>query len=148
MQFSFPLVYVAGVENPAADHLSHIGIRPENRIHLKKKDCIPVFEVEINIASKTPKQQEDETDYYPRHEAAENFRKHRRHKLSRLVMTPELEQALDTLYRGKTNVALKAEELNMPLPQLKQLLSLYIQQIPPTDDAWNADIEISWPYMT
>ena len=63
-------------------------------------------------------------------------------------MTPELEQALGALYRGQKNVALKAEELNMPLPQLKQLLSLYIQQIPLTDDAWNADIEISWPYMT
>ena len=63
-------------------------------------------------------------------------------------MTPELEQALDALYRGQTNVALKAEELNMPLPQLKQLLSLYIQQIPLTDDAWNADIELSWPYVT
>ena len=63
-------------------------------------------------------------------------------------MTPELEQALGDLYRGRTNVALKAEELNMPLPQLKQLLNHYIQQTPATDDAWNADIELSWPYTT
>ena len=63
-------------------------------------------------------------------------------------MTPELEQALGALYRGQTNVAKKAAELNIPTPQLKQLLNHYIQQTPATDDAWNADIELSWPYVT
>ena len=63
-------------------------------------------------------------------------------------MTPEIEEALDLLYKGQTNVAVKAKELNLPLPQLKQLLKNYIQQIPLTDDAWNADIELGWPYQT
>ena len=36
-----------------------------------------MFHVEIDIASKTPKQEEDEPDYYPHDEADENIRKHR-----------------------------------------------------------------------
>ena len=63
-------------------------------------------------------------------------------------MTPELEEALYVLYKGQTNVAAKAKELEMPLPQLKQLLKDYIKQIPLTDDAWNSDIELGWPYAT
>jgi len=63
-------------------------------------------------------------------------------------VTPELEEALYALYKGQTNVAVKAEELDLPLPQLKQLLKDYIKQIPLTNDAWNADIELAWPYVT
>ena len=40
-------------------------IRPDDRIHLKLTDTVPVFHVEIDIASKTPKQGEHQTDYYP-----------------------------------------------------------------------------------
>jgi hypothetical protein len=63
-------------------------------------------------------------------------------------MTPEIEEALGLLYKGQTNVAVKAKELELPLPQLKQLLKDYIKQIPLTDDAWNSDIELGWPYVT
>lgn len=63
-------------------------------------------------------------------------------------MTPEIEEALGLLYRGQTNVAVKAKELKLPLPQLKQLLTNHIKQIPLTDDAWNSDIELGWPYVT
>jgi len=63
-------------------------------------------------------------------------------------MTPEIEEALGLLYKGQTNVAVKAKELKLPLSQLKQLLKNYIRQIPLTDDAWNADIELGWPYVT
>ena len=31
---------------------------------------------------------------------------------------------------------------------IKQLLKDYIKQIPLTDDAWNSDIELGWPYVT
>ena len=36
-----------------------------------------MFQVFFDMTSKTPKQKEDETDYYPHDEADENIRKHR-----------------------------------------------------------------------
>jgi len=63
-------------------------------------------------------------------------------------VNPEIEEALGLLYRGQTNVAKKAKELDIPLPHLKQLLNEYTTQTPINDDAWNGDIELSWPYIT
>ena len=62
--FKFVLPHVSGVENPAADYLSHLKIRPQDRISLRVADCIAVFHAAIEIASKRPKQEVDETDYY------------------------------------------------------------------------------------
>ena len=56
--------------------------RPEDRIRLKVLDSLSVFQVQIDIASKTPKQEEDETDCYFRDEADENIQKHRSSTLS------------------------------------------------------------------
>ena len=77
LQFNFVIAHVPGVENPAVEYLSRLEVRPEYRIHLKLSDILPVFHVEIDIASKTPKQKEEETDFYPYDEIAENFRKPR-----------------------------------------------------------------------
>ena len=65
LQFDFVLAHVPGVENPAVDYLSRIDINPADRIHLKLHDEIPVFKVEIDLASKTPKQDDDEEEYIP-----------------------------------------------------------------------------------
>lgn len=65
-----------------------------------------------------------------------------------MVITPKIEEALGLLYRGQTNVAVKAKELNIPLNKLKQLFNAYVHQNPISDDAWNADIELGWPYAT
>ena len=65
LQFDFVLDHVPGVENPAADYLSRIDIHPKDRIHLKLHDEIPVFKVEIDLASKTPKQDDEEEEYIP-----------------------------------------------------------------------------------
>ena len=65
LQFEFVLAHVPGTENPAADYLSRLDIRPEERIHLKLNDEIPVFHVEIDLASRTPKQDEEEEEYIP-----------------------------------------------------------------------------------
>ena len=65
LQFDFVLAHVPGVKNPAADYLSRIDIHPKDRIHLKLHDEIPVFKVEIDLASKTPKQDDEEDDYIP-----------------------------------------------------------------------------------
>ena len=63
LQFEFVLAHVPGTENPAADYLSRLDIRPEERIHLKLNE-IPVFHVEIDLASRTPKQDEEEEEEY------------------------------------------------------------------------------------
>ena len=65
LQFDFVLAHVPGVENPAADYLSRLDINPEDRIHLKSNDQIPVHHIEIDLAAKTPKQDDDEEDYDP-----------------------------------------------------------------------------------
>ena len=65
LQFKFLLTHIPGVENPAADYLSRLEIRPEERVHLKLHYSIPVHHIEIDIASKTPKQEEDEPDLFP-----------------------------------------------------------------------------------
>ena len=75
LQFNFVLAYNLGVVNSAGGYLSRLENRPDDRKHLKITHSIPVFQVEIDVASKTPKQEEDETDYYPRDEAVENIPK-------------------------------------------------------------------------
>ena len=64
LQFNFLLAHVPGVENPAADYFSRLEIKPEDRVHLKLTDTIPIHRIEIDIASRTPKQEEDEPDYF------------------------------------------------------------------------------------
>ena len=73
------LAQVLGVENPEANYLSRLDIWTNSRIYLKLTDSIEVFQVEN--ASKTPKQEEDKTDYYPHDETNENIRKHRSNTL-------------------------------------------------------------------
>ena len=63
LQFDFVLAHVPGVENPAANYLSRLDINHEDRIHLKLNDHIPVHQIEIDLAAKTPKQGDDEEDY-------------------------------------------------------------------------------------
>ena len=63
LQFNFILAHVPGVENPAADYLSRLDIKPQDRIHLKLHDTIPVQHIEVDLASQTPKQDEEEDDY-------------------------------------------------------------------------------------
>ena len=65
LHFDFVLAHVPGVENPAVDYLSRINIHPKDKIHLKLHDEIPVFTVEIDLASKTPKQDDEEEEYIP-----------------------------------------------------------------------------------
>ena len=74
LQFNF--ILAQGVENPAADYLSRLEIRPEERVHLKLTDSIPVHHIEIGIASKTPKQEEDEPDYFPPGETLRQKKSH------------------------------------------------------------------------
>ena len=73
LQFTFVLAHGSGVENQVAVYMLRLEFRPEDRLHPKLPGSIPVFRVEIDIASKTPTHEVHETDYYPHKEADENI---------------------------------------------------------------------------
>ena len=50
---------------PACRLLARLDITPEDRIHLKLNDQIPVHHIEIDVAAKPPKQGDDEEVYDP-----------------------------------------------------------------------------------
>ena len=64
-----------------------------------------------------------------------------------LLTLMELEETLDLLYKGTSNVAIKAKETGVSLEEMKRLLNLYISQRPVDPDIWLADVELSWPWM-
>jgi len=63
-------------------------------------------------------------------------------------VTPELEEALYALYKGQTNVAVKAKELDMPLEALKKHLTAFIESLPVDESVWQRDFQLGWPYVT
>lgn len=58
----------------------------------------------------------------------------------------ELEETLDLLYKGTSNVAVKAKETGVSLEEMKRLLSNYIKLRPIDPDIWLRDVELSWPW--
>ena len=61
----------------------------------------------------------------------------------------QLEEALERLYKGQTNVAVQAQDLGMPLERLKQLCTAYVIARPidvNDEDIWLADSMLCWPY--
>jgi len=58
----------------------------------------------------------------------------------------ELEETLDLLYKGTSNVAIKAKETGVSLEEMKRLLSNYIKLRPIDSDIWLRDVELSWPW--
>lgn len=65
-----------------------------------------------------------------------------------LDMTPELEEALHALYKGQTNVAVKAMELGVSIVELKAALIAFIKANPLNESVWRRDFELGWPYTT
>jgi len=59
-----------------------------------------------------------------------------------------LEDALDELYKGQTNVAKQAAKLGLPLSELQQIFRNYAvaQKVDP--EVWQSDTQTSWPYIT
>lgn len=68
--------------------------------------------------------------------------------LKRSPQVKTLEDALDELYEGQTNVAIQAAELNMSKTDLQQVFRDYVSKRSIDDDIWAKDVEISWPYIT
>ena len=60
-----------------------------------------------------------------------------------------LEDALDELYQGRTNVAVQAALIGMDKTDLQQVFRDYVSSRGDfTDDVWQKDVELSWPYVT
>ncbi|QDP50036.1 MAG: hypothetical protein Unbinned3459contig1000_46 [Prokaryotic dsDNA virus sp.] len=57
-----------------------------------------------------------------------------------------LEDALDLIYRGQTNVAVKAKEIGISLEEMKRLFNQYVSERQIDPDVWQADVELSWPW--
>ena len=60
----------------------------------------------------------------------------------------ELLEALHILYRGQSNVAVMAKQLDMPLKTLQEEFRHYVEVNQIDSDVWKLDIEMSWPYIT
>jgi hypothetical protein len=60
-----------------------------------------------------------------------------------------LEDALNELYQGRTNVATQAALIGMPKTELQRIFADYVSSRGGfTADAWQKDVELSWPYIT
>jgi len=58
-----------------------------------------------------------------------------------------IHNALDAIYRGQTNVAVKAKEVDLSLTELKELFNKYVSERPINNNDWSDDIELSWPWV-
>jgi|TARA_R100000030_G_C3207682_1_gene112539 hypothetical protein len=70
--------------------------------------------------------------------------------LERPASPQEIEEALDRLYKGTTNVAIQAADLGISLERLKQLFGEYVAARPidvNDEDVWLGDVELSWPWV-
>ena len=57
-----------------------------------------------------------------------------------------LEDALDLLYKGQTNVALIAKETGITLEEMQRLFKEYVSQRSIDPDVWQGDVDLSWPW--
>ena len=59
-----------------------------------------------------------------------------------------LEDALNELYQGRTNVAIQAALICMPKTDLQRVFADYVSSRGLDEDIWQKDVELSWPYIT
>ena len=120
LQFNFILAHVPGVENPAVDYLSRLEIRPDERVHLKLTDSIPVHHIEVDIASKTPKQEEDEPDYFS---PGEPLRRKQSHdaKPMKVIESEPVASDDDKPMNRVEPASITSENDHKPCPQTYQL---------------------------
>jgi len=55
-------------------------------------------------------------------------------------------EACDLLYRGKSNVPEAASRCGLSGAELRDIFKEYAKAIPLTDDAWQGDVYLSWPW--
>ena len=56
-----------------------------------------------------------------------------------------MEEALELIYRGQCNVAVKAKEIGVSTEELKRLFRVYAMQRPIDEDVWRGDVELGGP---
>lgn len=59
-----------------------------------------------------------------------------------------LEDALNELYQGRTNVATQAALIGMPKEELQEIFRDYVSSRNLDDDIWKKDVDLAWPYVT
>ena len=57
-----------------------------------------------------------------------------------------LENALDLIYKGQTNVAVMAKKVGITLEEMQCLFREYVSMRPIDPDVWQADVELGWPW--
>ena len=55
-------------------------------------------------------------------------------------------EAHAVLFRGQANVAQMAVKVGVSTEDLKVSFAAYAAAIPKTEEAWQADVELSWPW--
>ena len=50
------------------------------------------------------------------------------------------------LFKGQANVAQMAKRVGCSTEDLKRSFAAYAVLIPASDDAWRADVDLSWPW--
>lgn len=57
-------------------------------------------------------------------------------------------EACQILYKGQSNVKLMARQMGLTLEEMQAEFKAFVDRNPLDDEAWQKDIELSWPYMT
>jgi hypothetical protein len=58
-----------------------------------------------------------------------------------------VEEALELIYRGQCNVAVKAKEIGVTTTELQRLFREYAIGRPIDEDVWRGDVEPGWPWV-
>tara|TARA_B100000073_G_scaffold322006_1_gene303001 strand:+ start:22 stop:216 length:195 start_codon:yes stop_codon:yes gene_type:complete len=64
------------------------------------------------------------------------------------MLNEELHEALVVIYKGQSNLAVMAKELNIPLETLQAKFREYVKSTPIDPDVWKGDVEMAWPFIT
>ena len=55
-------------------------------------------------------------------------------------------EACQILYKGQSNVKLMANQMGLTLEEMQAKFKAFVDRNPLDDDAWQKDIELSWPF--
>ena len=57
-------------------------------------------------------------------------------------------EACQILFKGQSNVKLMANRLGVSLKEMQNTFEVYCSTNPATEDAWQRDVDLGWPYIT
>ena len=56
-------------------------------------------------------------------------------------------EACQILYKGQSNVKLMANKMGLTLEEMQAEFKAFVDRNPLDDEAWQKDIELSWPWQ-